>query len=91
MNLDLSERISNKACGKRYKVECRIENQPFWITGILINYNSGNLDLLTDDDCVIHIPYSGLRWLLPANKTATKHETVMSKEEMLELMRDEIR
>lgn len=88
---DLRNRINDKACGKRYRVRYQLDGQSFWITGTLINYESGNLDLITDTDYVIHIPYSSLRWLLPANKIAVEPETAMSKEEALELMRDKIR
>ena len=72
---DVREIISNKACGRKYKVKYQTENQSLWIVGTLLNYNSGNLDLITDDNYVIHIPYSGLRWLLPLkddNKSITE-------------------
>lgn len=86
MNLDdLRERISNKACGKRYKVEYRLDGQSFWITGTLINYENGNLDLITDADYVIHIPYSDLRWLLPAAVPANGGGILMPKGEVIGL------
>ena len=83
---DLRNKINDKACGKRYRVKYRLDGQSFWITGTLINYNSGNLDLITDADYVIHIPYSDLRWLLPAEVPVNKGGILMSKEEALGLL-----
>lgn len=59
-----------KVCGKKYDVGYKIDKcHPVkWIRGTLMNYNSGNLDLETDNGYVIHIPYEGLKWLLPAKK-----------------------
>lgn len=82
---DLRNKINDKACGKRYRVKYRLEGdgQSFWITGTLINYESGNLDLITDADYVIHIPYSGLRWLLPVEVSVNRGGILMSTEEVL--------
>lgn len=80
---DLRNKINDKACEKRYRVKYRLDGQSFWITGTLINYESGNLDLITDADYVIHIPYSGLRWLLPAEVSVIRGGNLMSKEEAL--------
>lgn len=64
----------SNALNKKYKVTFEVykgceEN----IVGILLNYNSGNLDLYNEEKGELyHIPFSGLKWLLPVkdkNKT----------------------
>ena len=58
----------SNALNKTYKVAFEVykgceEN----IVGILLNYNSGNIDLYNEDKGELyHIPFSGLKWLLPA-------------------------
>ena len=43
------------------------------IVGILLNYNSGNLDLYDEEKGELyHIPFSGLKWLLPIKDKNTK-------------------
>lgn len=55
------------ALNKKYKVTFEVykgceEN----IVGTLLNYNSGNLDLYNEEKGELyHIPFSGLKWLLP--------------------------
>ena len=57
----------SNALNKTYKVAFEVykgceEN----IVGILLNYNSGNIDLYNEDKGELyHIPFSGLKWLLP--------------------------
>lgn len=65
--------LSN-ALNKKYKVIFEVykgceEN----IVGILLNYNSGNIDLYNEDKGgLYHIPFSGLKWLLPVKDKNTK-------------------
>ena len=63
---DFHERVF----GKKYNIAFKIDeyHSGEWLKGILINYNNGNLDIETDDGYVVHIPYEGLRWLLPSKK-----------------------
>ena len=63
---DFQERV----CGKKYNIAFKINefHSVEWLKGILMNYNNGNLDIETDDGYVVHIPYEGLRWLLPSKK-----------------------
>ena len=43
------------------------------IVGTLLNYNSGNLDLYNEENGELyHIPFSGLKWLLPVKDKNTK-------------------
>ena len=52
-NYDVCYEIE-KGCGER------------WANGELVNYNSGNVILYNNDKQVIyHIPYKGIKWLLP--------------------------
>lgn len=48
-----------------------------WITGELVNYNYGNIIILNHDEKLIyHIPYKGVKWLLPRkNKKNDKNLT----------------
>ena len=41
--------------------------------GRLLNYNGGNVVLLNEDkNELYHIPYSGLKWMLPVKDKNTK-------------------
>lgn len=62
--------FNKKVCGKRYTIGFKIDKYyPIkWVSGILMNYKNGNLDIETDNGYVVHIPYSGLKWLLPAKQ-----------------------
>lgn len=62
--------FKEKVCGKKYNVGFEIDEYHSiqWVRGTLMNYKSGNLDIETDDGYVVHIPYSGLKWLLPAKQ-----------------------
>lgn len=62
--------FKKKVCGKRYRIGFKIdEYHPIkWVSGILMGYKNGNLDIETDNGYVVHIPYSGLEWLLPAKQ-----------------------
>ena len=62
--------FNEEVCGKKYKVAFQIDRDCSirWASGTLMNFNCGNVDIKTDDGYVIHIPYNGLKWLLPANK-----------------------
>ena len=63
-NIDIFQAISNKNYDVCYKVEKGCSER--WVHGELINYNSGNVTLYNHDKQVIyHIPYEGIKWLLP--------------------------
>ncbi len=57
------------ALNKKYKVIFEVyKGCEESIAGILLNYNSGNLDLYNEEKGELyHIPFSGLKWLLPVN------------------------
>lgn len=62
------------ALNKKYKVIFEVyKGYEESIVGILLNYNSGNLDLYSEEKGELyHIPYSGVKWLLPVkNKNKT--------------------
>lgn len=64
------------ALNKKYKVTFEVyKGYEESIVGILLNYNSGNLDLYDEEKGELyHIPYSGLKWLLPVkNKNAKEN------------------
>ena len=49
-----------------YEIEKGIERH---VTGRLLNYNGGNVVLLNEDkNELYHIPFSGLKWLLPVKE-----------------------
>ena len=62
--------FKKRVCGKKYSVAFKIdEHHPVeWLKGILLNYECGDADIETDDGYVVHIPCSGLKWLLPVKK-----------------------
>ena len=62
------------ALNKKYKVTFEVyKGCEESIVGILLNYNSGNLDLYNEEkDELYHIPFSGLKWLLPIKNKNTK-------------------
>lgn len=65
------DNIFRKVAGKNYKVCYEVGKiyDEYWVTGELINYNSGNVILYNSDKEVIyHIPYKGIKWLLPSKK-----------------------
>ena len=67
---DLND-VFGKVLDKNYKVCYEIEKGcgEYWVTGELINYNSGNVIIYNSDKEVIyHIPYKGIKWLLPIKK-----------------------
>lgn len=60
---DIFEKITGKNYNVCYSVEKGYEQ---WVKGKLINYNSGNIDLYdTKKEAMYHIPYSGVRWMIP--------------------------
>ena len=66
-------------CGKNYNVCYEIEKGrgERWVNGELINYNSGNIILYNHDEQVIyHIPYKGIRWMLPGKKSLSLAEQI---------------
>ena len=62
--------IFKKIIGKNYSVCYRVEkNFERWISGELINYNSGNIILYdTKNEVIYHIPFCGLEWMIPIKK-----------------------
>ena len=64
------------ALNKKYKVTFEVyKGYEESIVGILLNYNSGNLDLYNEEKGELyHIPYSGLKWLLPVKNKSTKEK-----------------
>ena len=62
------------ALNKKYKVTFEVyKGYEESIIGILLNYNSGNLDLYNEEKGELyHIPFSGLKWLLPIKEKYTK-------------------
>lgn len=62
------------ALNKKYKVTFEVyKGHEESIVGILLNYNSGNLDLYNEEKGELyHIPFSGLKWLLPVKDKNTK-------------------
>lgn len=62
--------IFKKIIGKNYSVCYRVEkNSERWISGELINYNSGNIILYdAKNEVIYHIPYCGLKWMIPIKK-----------------------
>lgn len=62
------------ALNKKYKVIFEVyKGYEESIAGILLNYNSGNLDLYNEEKGELyHIPFSGLKWLLPVKDKNTK-------------------
>ena len=62
------------ALDKKYKVTFEVyKGYEESIVGILLNYNSGNLDLYNEEKGELyHIPFSGLKWLLPVKEKNAK-------------------
>lgn len=62
--------IFKKIIGKKYNVCYRVEtNSERWISGELVNYNSGNIILYdAKHETIYHIPYCGLKWMIPIKK-----------------------
>ena len=62
------------ALNKKYKVTFEVyKGCEESIVGILLNYNSGNLDLYNEEKGELyHIPFSGLKWLFPIKNKNTK-------------------
>lgn len=62
------------AMNKKYKVIFEVyKGCEQSIVGILLNYNSGNLDLYNEEKGELyHISFSGLKWLLPVKDKSTK-------------------
>lgn len=62
------------ALNKKYKVIFEVyKGCEESIAGILLNYNSGNLDLYNEEKGELyHIPFSGLKYLLPVKDKNTK-------------------
>ena len=62
------------ALDKKYKVTFEVyKGYEESIIGILLNYNSGNIDLYNEEKGELyHIPFSGLKWLLPIKEKYTK-------------------
>lgn len=62
------------ALNKKYEVTFEVcKGYEESIIGILLNYNSGNLDLYNEEKGELyHIPFSGLKWLLPIKEKYTK-------------------
>lgn len=62
------------ALNKKYKVTFEVyKGYEESIVGTLLNYNSGNLDLYNEENGELyHIPFSGLKWLLPVKDKNTK-------------------
>jgi len=55
----------NKCCDKTYLAE----TDEFRFTGILLNYNGGNVILYNEEkETICHIPYRDLRTLRPIKK-----------------------
>ena len=59
--------LLKNALNKKYRVIFEVyKGCEESIVGILLNYNSGNLDLYNEGKCELyHIPYSGLKWMFP--------------------------
>ena len=71
--------IFQEILGKNYDVCYEIEKDcgERWANGELINYNSGNIVLYNHDKQVIyHIPYKGIRWMLPGKKSSSLAEQI---------------
>ena len=68
--------LLKNALNKKYRVIFEIyKGCEESIVGILLNYNSGNLDLYNEEkDELYHIPFSGLKWLLPIRGKYTKED-----------------
>lgn len=67
---DLLKNALNKNYKIVYEIEKDIERH---VTGRLLNYNGGNVVLLNEDkNELYHIPFSGLKWLLPAKEKNAK-------------------
>lgn len=64
------------ALDKKYKVIFEVyKGCQQSIVGILLNYNSGNLDLYNEEKGELyHISFSGLKWLLPVKDKNTKEK-----------------
>lgn len=62
------------ALNKKYKVTFEVyKGYEESIVGTLLNYNSGNLDLYNEEKGELyHIPFLGLKWLLPVKDKNTK-------------------
>lgn len=68
--------IFKKITGKNYRI-CYKEAEGYeqWVTGELINYNSGNVDLYdSKKEVIYHIPYSNIRWMIPMKPKSYKME-----------------
>jgi hypothetical protein len=64
------------ALNKKYEVIFEVyKGYEESIVGILLNYNSGNLGLYNEEKGELyHIPFSGIKWLLPVkNKNAKEN------------------
>ena len=60
---DIFQKIVNKSYKVCYEVEKGCER---WISGELINYTSGNIDLYdTKKEAIYHIPYISIKWMIP--------------------------
>ena len=66
--------LLKNALNKKYRVTFEVyKGCEESIVGILLNYNSGNLDLYNEEQCELyHITYSGLKWMLPVKEKRTK-------------------
>lgn len=63
-DIDIFQAILNKNYDVCYEIEKGCGER--WANGELVNYNSGNVILYNHDRQVIyHIPYKGIKWLLP--------------------------
>lgn len=69
------------ALNKKYEVTFEVyKGYEESIIGILLNYNSGNLDLYNEEKGELyHIPFSGLKWLLPVKDKKHKGELAWHK------------
>ena len=67
---DLLKNALNKKYIIIYDVERGAEKR---VTGELLNYNGGNIVLLdVDRNELYHIPFSGIKWMLPMKGKSTK-------------------
>lgn len=66
MEVKLEPDWCKNALNKKYKVCYETEKGEQWVRARLVNYYWGNVVLYDDNENEIyHIPYSGLKWILP--------------------------
>lgn len=62
-NLD----ICREACNKYYLVEFNHNYKDNFVTGLLLNYNSGNIVLLAEEG-IYHIKYGDITFMRPLKR-----------------------